>query len=577
MRGLIKHPNVILVITDDQGYGDLGCTGNSRIHTPNIDQFYQDSVRFTDFHVAPMCAPTRGGIMTGRRPLRNGVWATCWGRSLLKQEEYTLAECFQDNGYITGLFGKWHLGDNYPYRPQDRGFTKVVAHKGGGVGQTPDFWGNHYFDDTYFDNSVPRKYEGYCTDIWFEQAMRFMKEREGQPFFTCIATNAPHSPYLVEERYSRQYQNIEDICYPEFYGMITCIDENFGRLRDFLREENLEEDTILIFMTDNGTSGGAVVDEREFVVKGFNAGMRGKKGSYYEGGHRVPFFIRCPGLGISGGRDCNSLSMYTDIMPTLISLCGLDLSEDCKMDGTSFARAFSGIEVNKERIEFIQYHQDTFIPEKWENTVLKGPWRLVRGKELYNIEKDTQQIQEVSGEYPEITRELRKAHEDWWEEVKESLEDYCPIILGHPKENPTTLNAMDVLGDVAWSQDMVAKAAKSCGRWPVRFSGAGKYIFKLRRWPAELQLPLNEEYGDIDRLAPYKPDYPMCHVKYTDAWIKLDHMKQYKAVKPDSQEISFELEVNAAQDTVLEAGFLDDSHKSFGAYYVEVEKVDDTP
>ena len=275
----IKRPNVVFVLTDDQGYGDLGCTGNPDIQTPQIDEFYKEAVRLTDYHVAPLCAPTRGAIFTGRRPLRNGVWATCWGRSILHEGETTLAEVFRDNGYATGLFGKWHLGDNYPYRPQDRGFTEVVAHKGGGVGQTPDFWGNNYFDDSYYQNGKLTRYEGYCTDVWFDAAERFIESHLDEPFFACITTNAPHEPYLVEEKYAAPYRENENIVHPEFYGMISNIDLNFGRLRKKLSDWGIEDNTVLIFMTDNGTSGGCEIDGNEHVLRGYNAGMRGMKTS----------------------------------------------------------------------------------------------------------------------------------------------------------------------------------------------------------------------------------------------------------------------------------------------------------
>jgi len=188
----MRKPNVILVITDDQGYGDLGCTGNPWIQTPHIDAFHDEAVCLKDFHVSPLCTPTRGALMSGKRPIRNGAWATTWGRSMLRKSEVTMANVFSDNGYKTGMFGKWHLGDNYPYRPQDRGFQHVVAHRGGGVGQTPDFWGNNYFNDTYFHNGKLVAHEGYCTDIWFKEAIKFIKANREQPFFAYIATNAPH-------------------------------------------------------------------------------------------------------------------------------------------------------------------------------------------------------------------------------------------------------------------------------------------------------------------------------------------------------------------------------------------------
>ena len=255
------RPNVVLVITDDQGYPDLGCTGNPWIQTPHIDHFAAEAVRCEDFHVQPLCTPTRGAIMSGHRPATNGAWATCWGRSLLNANETTLADLFGQGGYRTGMFGKWHLGDNYPYRPQDRGFERVVAHKGGGVGQTPDFWGNNYFDDTYFHNGQPVEHTGYCTEIWFDQAMSWIDEVAAEPFFCYLATNAPHDPYLVADEYRQMYEGNPDIFEPAFYGMITNIDENFGRLRAKLAELGVEDNTILIFMTDNGSSGSARLDD----------------------------------------------------------------------------------------------------------------------------------------------------------------------------------------------------------------------------------------------------------------------------------------------------------------------------
>jgi arylsulfatase A-like enzyme len=200
-----SRPNIVFVITDDQGYGDLGCHGNPVIQTPNIDALYRESVRLTDFHVGPTCAPTRAGLLTGHFHNSTGVWHTIGGRSLLRRDEWSLATAFSEGGYATGLFGKWHLGDNAPYRPQDRGFQTVVAHGGGGVGQTPDYWGNSYQDDTYAVNGEWTPFEGYCTDIWFNEALTFIDANRDRPFFCYISTNAPHSPYIVDEAYSERY------------------------------------------------------------------------------------------------------------------------------------------------------------------------------------------------------------------------------------------------------------------------------------------------------------------------------------------------------------------------------------
>ncbi|MEM7236195.1 MAG: sulfatase-like hydrolase/transferase, partial [Planctomycetota bacterium] len=213
VAGLLVSPswaadklNVVLVITDDQGYGDVGAHGNTMIRTPNLDAFHKNAVRFTNFHVDPTCSPTRAALMSGRYSTRTGVWHTIMGRSLMSPKEFTLAELLKTGGYATGCFGKWHLGENYPLRPQDQGFDATFVHGGGGVGQGPDYWGNDYFDDTYFRNGVPEKVEGYCTDVWFREAIRFIDKHKSRPFFTYISTNAPHGPYLVDPKYSKPYE-----------------------------------------------------------------------------------------------------------------------------------------------------------------------------------------------------------------------------------------------------------------------------------------------------------------------------------------------------------------------------------
>ena len=317
-------PNVVLVITDDQGYGDLACHGNPVIETPHLDQLHSESTRFTNFHVDPLCAPTRAGLLTGRYAYRTGVTAAFGGRSILRRGEVTMADIFRNNGYRTGQFGKWHLGDNYPYRPNERGFDESVTCWSGGVTQAADYWGNDYFDDTYYRNNQPEKFSGYCTDVYFNEAIRFVEENRQQPFFLYLPTNAPHAPYFVDRKYSKPY--LDRGVAPQmaaFYGMITNLDENVGRLRAKLSELELEENTIFIFMTDNGTAAGVLTPKEQSDWKGFNAGMRERKGSQYDGGHRVPFFIRWPAGGIDGPKDVGRLAAHIDVLPTLIQLVGL--------------------------------------------------------------------------------------------------------------------------------------------------------------------------------------------------------------------------------------------------------------
>ena len=214
------RPNIILIITDDQGYGDIGAHGNKIIKTPNLDNLHSESVRLTNYHVDPTCSPTRSALMTGRYSTRTGVWHTIMGRSMLRENEVTMGQIFKDNGYATGMFGKWHLGDNYPYRPEDRGYTEVLRHGGGGVGQTPDYWDNAYFDGSYWHNGEPEAVKGFCTDVFFDYAKRFVKQQKskGQPFLAYIATNAPHGPMHAPEESSKPYQD-QNVNLANFFGM----------------------------------------------------------------------------------------------------------------------------------------------------------------------------------------------------------------------------------------------------------------------------------------------------------------------------------------------------------------------
>ncbi|MFI3170142.1 MAG: arylsulfatase [Faecalibacterium sp.] len=570
-----KQPNVIFVLTDDQGYGELGCTGNPWIQTPCIDAFHAESAHFTDYHVSPLCAPSRGGLMSGRSPLRNGVWATCWGRSILSRAEYTLANLFEDNGYATGMFGKWHLGDNYPYRPQDRGFQRVVAHKGGGVGQTPDFWGNNYFDDTYFANGEPTKYDGYCTDVWFDCAKQFIREQHAagdKPFFAYIATNAPHSPYLVEEKYSKKYEGNPDIVEPAFYGMIENIDENFGALRTMLQTLGIEDDTILIFMTDNGSSGCGTFDENEHLVRGYNAGMRGKKVSNYEGGHRVPFFIRYANGNLTQG-DIDGLAIHLDFIPTLAEVCGLPLPERFHGDGISLGGALlRGEAIPTDRVAFQQLHQWTHTPPKWENAVMKNRWRLINGVELYDLSTDPSQKQDVSADYPAVVAELRAAHEAWWAEVDPEMHKYNALLLGDLHENPTRLDSMDVLGDVAWNQNHVAAAVQSCGIWAVEYAAAGKYRFTISRWPEELEGFIAQGLPD-ERVKEPAPYQHLAKKAIEVASVQLMVNGKLYTASADGMQGSVVVDIPGSGEDTLKAKLICSDGTVYGAFYVYVERL----
>ncbi|MEM9026568.1 MAG: arylsulfatase, partial [Verrucomicrobiota bacterium] len=281
-------PNIVLLLTDDQGYGDLGYTGNPDIKTPTIDAFARESVVFENFYVSPVCTPTRASLLTGRYNYRTGAIDTWMGRSTMHQGELTLAEVLKDAGYATGLFGKWHLGDTYPYRPQDQGFDSVLMHLGGGIGQPSGPAGNAYFDPVLWENGQEKTFRGYCMDIYTDATIQFIKNHKDRPFFAFLATNTPHTPLQVAPAYSRPYF---ESGLPEetsiIYGMMSNIDDNFARVLNTLEDLQIADNTIVIYMSDNGPK--IFHPDRRF-----RAGLKGEKTGVYEGGIRSPFFMRWP-------------------------------------------------------------------------------------------------------------------------------------------------------------------------------------------------------------------------------------------------------------------------------------------
>jgi len=301
------RPNIIIVLADDQGYGDFSFTGNPVLKTPNIDRLARENVFLRDFHVSPMCTPTRGQLMTGRDALSNGAFLVCSGYGAIYPDVPTMPEILREAGYATALFGKWHLGDTHPYRPMDRGFDLAVWFKGWGITSVVDYWNNDYFDDTYYRNDKLTQFGGYCTDTWFDQAMQWMETRQktGEPFMVYLAINAPHAPLYVADKYREPYNKLGHEL-ASFFGMIANIDENMGRLDAMLERTGLKENTILIFMTDNGAT--AALDY-------YNAGMRGGKMSLYDGGHHVPCVIRWPAGNLARHAEIPDLIQVQDILP----------------------------------------------------------------------------------------------------------------------------------------------------------------------------------------------------------------------------------------------------------------------
>ncbi len=427
LRG--TKPNIILIITDDQGYGDLSCHGNPILKTPNIDKLYARSVRFTDFHVSPTCAPTRAALLTGRHEFRSGITHTINERERMSRAETTIAQLLRLVGYVTGIFGKWHLGDEAGYQPDQRGFDEVFIHGAGGIGQTypgscGDAPGNKYFDPTILHNRQFVKTKGYCTDVFFTQALQWIdaKRKDKAPFYVHISPNAPHGPLVCPEQDEKKYAGKVAPNVAKFFGMISNIDDNVGKLLAKLQEWGLEENTIIIFMTDNGGTVGVVI---------FNAGMRGNKVTPYQGGTRVPFFVSWPGK-LKGGADIPNLAAHLDVFPTLAELAGAKIPDNIQLDGRSLVPLLENPGADwPDRFLFThvgRWAKGQAKRSQYANCAVRNnQFRMVStgtGKEsweLFDISKDPGEARNVRAEHPKEFQEMKAAYDRWWGDVQPAL------------------------------------------------------------------------------------------------------------------------------------------------------------
>lgn len=559
-------PHVLIVMTDDQGMGDFSYTGNPILKTPNLDAFARQAVRLTDFHVAPMCSPTRGQLLTGLAALRNGATSVTAGRTFLRPGLTTMAEVFARGGYRTGIFGKWHLGDSYPHRPMDKGFQECVYHLGWGqLHSTPEFdW--PLIDGRYFHNGREKRYKGHCTDFWFDQAMAWMKQckEKGERFFCYLATNAPHGPHLDLEEYVRPYQQKG---WPAgFFGMIAHLDKRFGDLEKFLVEQKLREDTVVMFMTDNGGTAG---------VRLFNAGLRGGKTTYYEGGHRVPCWIRWPHGRLGEPRDLEVPTQNTDLLPTLCEWCGLIAPKREKADeqyaGVSLAGLLQGREKSlPERTFVVQYGQNL---KKYDCCIVRGKWRLVKGEELYDVRADLAQKRNLAEKYPEMVKRLREDYERWWKGVEPLVEQFVPISIGARQQPIVELTSGDWEGIYADNTGHVREAVggPTGGHWHLKVEEAGEYEFTLRRWPEQTGAALGDKYEPSAKSPSNRPKvttrgFP----QLAGAVLEIAGVKAQ--TRADAKKTGVTLKVSLpAGTTRLKAWFVDAEGKGLcGAFFVTV-------
>lgn len=448
-----SRPNIIVVMTDDQGMGDLSCLGNSVLKTPNLDRFYETSTRFREFHVSPTCAPTRSAIMSGRHEFRNGVTHTIKERELMALSTTTLPQVLQSAGYETGIFGKWHLGDADEYQPYNRGFSEVFIHGAGGIGQSyegscADFPPNQIQEGRYFDNVILHndtivQTKGFCTDVFFQAALGWIKQQHeaGAPFFAYIAPNAPHGPMLAPKQNKQRFLDLGyDKGTAGRYGMIENIDENFGQLMQKLDEWNAWDNTLVIFMTDNGQAGrGGILNGKR--VKMYTAGFKTGKGSPEEGGTHVPAFWRWKGV-LGEGTDISALTAHIDLYKTFCELASVRIPPGIQqIDGRSLLPLLENPKANWPDRELF------FHVGRWEKgddpneskfkkcAVRTQRWRFVNNNTLYDIANDPFETKNVEEEYPEVVEKLRRAYDAWWTETVPLMvnEDhpYSPV---HPQE-----------------------------------------------------------------------------------------------------------------------------------------------
>ncbi|MBM4076341.1 MAG: arylsulfatase, partial [Planctomycetes bacterium] len=423
-----SRPNIVFVLTDDQGYGDLSAHGNPLLQTPHLDRLHREGRRFTDFHVSPTCSPTRSALFTGRHEFKNGVTHTIYERERLTLNATTLAQVLKQAGYTTGIFGKWHLGDEPQYQPNRRGFDEVFIHGGGGIGQTypgscGDAPGNTYFNPAIFHNGKFEKTNGYCTDLFFDRATEWIESVKGQhPFFAYVATNAPHSPLQVRPEDEARYSGkTKDADVAKYYGMIANIDDNVGRLLQKLDEWGITNETLVIFMNDNGGTVGTRI---------FNAGMRGQKATAWLGGTRASSFWRWPGTIAPG--DCDALTAHIDFFPTIAELVGVGLSDSLKVqvEGRSLVPLLKNSH-SEWPDRYLVTHFGRW-PVGGDPNLLKFKMCSIRSRrwhmvsesggenpqwQLFDVSKDYGETTDVKRDHDNAVQELSIAYDEWWKSI----------------------------------------------------------------------------------------------------------------------------------------------------------------
>jgi arylsulfatase A-like enzyme len=514
---IFARPNVLLIVGDDQGWGDVGVHGNDKIHTPNIDRLAQQGMELTRFYVSPVCAPTRASLMTGRYNYRTRAIDTYEGRAIMHPEEVTLAQVLGGAGYRTGIFGKWHLGDHYPCRAMDKGFNEALVIQGGGLAQPSDPpEGNSYFDPWLEHNGKMVKTKGYCSDVYTDAAIQFIDEsaKSSRPFFVYLPFNAPHVPLQVADELVKPYRDAGlDEKTAKAYAMITNLDANVGRVLAKLDEQKLADDTLVIFMTDNGPQ-----------VPRFNGVLRSTKGSTYDGGIHVSCFVRWPKQFKAGGK-IDRIAAHIDLFPTILAACNVPAPPDVKLDGVNLLPLlFTNRHEDghwPDRTLYFQWHRGD-VPDAGRNAAavaqrykLVQPIGMAPGPapknpkwELYDLESDPGEKHDLAAEKPDVVEEMRKGYDAWFADVC-ATRGYAPVPIHHgsDRENPVLLTLQDRREDHRGDE---GKGAGIVGFWAVDVEKSGDFDVTLLFDAAKVDRTASLQIGGLTQTTPVEVGKAEC-------------------------------------------------------------------
>lgn len=498
------YPNIVLIITDDQAYGDLSYTNNEVVETPILDKLANDGIFANHFYVSPVCAPTRASLLTGRYHQRTGVSGVTRGRENMRLDETTLADILKSFGYRTGAFGKWHNGAHYPYHPLGRGFDEFV-------GFTSGHWTN-YFDTTIEKSGKPFKTEGYLTDVLTDEAINFISEnsQNNEPFFCYVPYQTPHTPLQVPDKYFDKYKNkgVDDFN-ATIYGMAENIDDNVGRILDELDEQHIRENTIVIYMSDNGP-----------LNLRFNNDLKGRKGQIDEGGVRVPFILNWKNVLGEGVVIENPLA-HIDILPTILELIDEEYAHKKNIDGVSFKSLLEDSSKTVERSLFVEWNG--------KQRILSGDYLMI-DDQLFNLKKDPTQSKNIRGDFPEVYNSLKKEYDSWYSEIEFSSDtknipigysDYPTAVL--PAHEANLYPSFEFRKDrkhtgiayhslYGWAHDWIDFWTKTEAyiTWDIEIIESGYYEFMLKYAlsekdkGAELEIQVANQTIDISNIPVFK-------------------------------------------------------------------------